>query len=466
MGFVLSVLYFGIAYLTPEFLLGPMATWHIQQLLVALVFIVSIPALLRSFVFKSPQSLAIIGLSLAVFLSEAISNHYIGGGIQAFESFIPNGIAFFFVAIHCTTKRRLQVIVATIFLVCVIVIGNGYRDLLLDVPDSAPPPGVGVGNPVEHGATASPYLYRQMNNSGQWIFRLKGRGQISDPNDFAQLIVCLLPMIFAFQRPKSSLANFLFVFVPTGILLFGLYLTHSRGGLLALSAILVVAGRRRIGTVPAMALAGCLFLGAMAMQFTGGRNISADAGEDRTSLWGEGLAALKTHPVFGVGFENLGDYTDSHLTAHNSVVVCAAELGVFGLYFWSMFLLPTLRDAKNIASPELVTEAVPITRDVGPYWRPERQLKEMSKEEIDRLGQSIFLSLVGFLVAGWFLSRAFVLTLFLLGGMAESIYQMALERGMIGPRMPFIKVSGYSAGFAFFLLVLVYVVVRILNFAH
>ena len=45
------------------------------------------------------------------------------------------------------------------------------------------------------------------------------------------------------------------------------------------------------------------------------------------------------------------------------------------------------------------------------------------------------LSLTGFLVAGMFLSRAYVLTLFLLGGMAEVVYEMALRRGMIAPRL-------------------------------
>ena len=36
---------------------------------------------------------------------------------------------------------------------------------------------------------------------------------------------------------------------------------------------------------------------------------------------------------------------------------------------------------------------------------------------------------------GWFLSRAFVMTFFMLGGMVEVVYQMALDRGMIAPRL-------------------------------
>lgn len=466
MGFVISVFYFAICYLSPSYALGPLAPYHVQQILVVLILLVSLPALAKSFVLKSPQSLAVIGLSLAVFLSQAIGNHYVGGGIYSFENFVPNGMAYFFVALHCTTKKRLQIIIAMIFLVCLTIITSGYRDLRHGVADDAPPPGVSIDSPVEAGATASPFLLRQMNKLGQWTFRLQGLGELNDPNDFAQLMVCLIPLLFVFYRPKHGITNLTFVFLPVGILIFGMFLTHSRGSLLALTAIFIVAGRRRIGTIPAIALAAGVFLGAMALQFTGGRDISASAGEDRTALWGEGLAAFRSHPIFGVGFGNLNEYTEAHLTAHNSVVLCVSELGAFGLYLWSLFLFPTLRNAKAIATGSMLTEATQVTPDEGPYFRPSQQRKEMSKDEINRLGQLIFLSLTGFLVASWFLSRAFVLTLFLLGGVAESVYQMALDRGMIAPRLPISKVFTSSAVLAVSLLVLIYISVRVLNFTH
>jgi hypothetical protein len=73
------------------------------------------------------------------------------------------------------------------------------------------------------------------------------------------------------------------------------------------------------------------------------------------------------------------------------------------------------------------------------------------------------LSLTGFLIAGWFLSRAFVLTFFVLGGMVEVVYQMALERGMVAPRLRLARVLPYSGGLAVFLVLLMYVMLRILN---
>jgi hypothetical protein len=466
MGFVLSILYFVTYYLTPAYLFGPLANAHIEVIIVVLALMVSLPALMRSFLLKNPQSLALIGLALAVFLSVFIGAHWAGGGVQAFLLFIPNAMAYFLVCLHCNSKRKFQVLVLMMLFVCLLVIGRGYSDLQRGVPVSGPPPGVALGDPFETGATASPYLMRQMNSPGDWTFRLEGLGNINDPNDFGQLIVCVIPLMFIFWRAKKMITNVVLVILPAGALLFGVFLTHSRGALVALTAVAVIAARRRIGTLPAIMLAGCLFLAAMALQFTGGRNISASAGEDRTALWGQGMQVLKSHPLFGVGYEGLPAYTDDHLTAHNSVIVCASELGLFGLYFWCLFLFPTVRDALASASPQKVSQGEPIIPEEGPFPQPIQTIEEIDKAEINRMGRLMVLSLTGFLVAGWFLSRAFVATLFLLGGMAEAVYEMALQRGMIAPRLRLASLLPYSGGLTAFLVLVMYILVRILNLMH
>ena len=90
----------------------------------------------------------------------------------------------------------------------------------------------------------------------------------------------------------------------------------------------------------------------------------------------------------------------------------------------------------------------------------------ISKAEINSLGRLVLLSLTGFLAAGWLLSRAFVVTLFMIGGMAEVVYEMALRRGMIAPRMRLARVLPYSGIFAISLVLLMYVVLRTLNLMH
>lgn len=309
-----------------------------------------------------------------------------------------------------------------------------------------------------------PYLLTMSNDAGELIYRLRGLGEINDPNDFGQLTICVAPLMFLFWSAKKTLQNIALVILPVCLLLVGLFLSHSRGALVALIAVAVVAGRRRIGTLPSLLLAGVLFVAAMALNFTGGRGISADAGSDRTGLWGESLQLLKAHPLFGVGSGNLPDFIGH--TAHNSVAVCAAELGFFGLYFWSLFLFPTVRDALAIASPLKVSQGEPIAVEEGLFPQPAWKTEEIDKAEINRLGRLVVLSLTGFLVAGWFLSRAFVMTLFLLGGMAEVVYQMALQRGMIAPRLPLARVVPYAGGLAVSLVLGMYILLRIVNLIH
>lgn len=464
MGFVLSILYLVIYYLTPAYLLGPLADLHVQVILAALVFLVSVPALFRSFLLRNPQSLALIGLAFAVALSVAFGQRWVGGGVRAFLNFIPNGLAYFLICLHFNSKKKLQILVLALLTVCLIVITLGYRDLRRGVAADNPPPGVGLGLPQEAGATASPYIIRQQNDSGQWTYRIEGLGEINDPNDFGQLIVCVIPLTFIFWRPRKLATNILFVILPICVLVFGVFLTHSRGALLAMTAIGIVSGRRRIGTIPAVLLAGVLFTTAMAFQFTGGRDISASSGEDRTDLWGESLQLMKTHPLFGVGYGSLPDYLGH--TAHNTIAVCAAETGIFGLFFWSLFLFPTFRDTLWVASPSHVNEGEPIPLDTGPLPHSANTIETIDKTEINRLGGLLILSFTGFLVAGWFLSRAFVLTLFLIGGIAEAVYQMALQRGMIAPRLPLGPMALRSLGMAVSLVLVLYTMLRVLHFTQ
>jgi hypothetical protein len=465
MGFVLSILYFVTYYLTPTTLFGPLAEYRIELILAVLVIVVSLLALTKSFVLKTPQSLALIGLALAVVLSVLIAQRWPGGSVKAFLDFIPNALAYFLVCLHCNSKRKLQVLVAMLLFVCLFVIARGSIDLHRGVQESAlVQPGTTEVFNVDQWNADHPYLFVMENDQGELLYRIRGQGLINDPNDFGQMLICVIPLVFIFWRRKRLLLNIVFVLLPVSILLLGVYLTHSRGALLALIVIAVVFTQWRVGKLLSLLLAAGMFVGAMALNFTGGRGISASSGEDRTILWGEGLQLLRSHPFSGVGLGGMPSYTG--LTAHNSIVVCAAELGLFGLYFWSMFLLPTIRDALAIASPGKVSEArtAVIEERAMPYATS--KIKALEKAEVIRLGRLTILSLTGFLAAGWFLSRAFVMTLFLLGGIAEVVYQMALERGMIGPRMRMRRVLLYAGGMTFALVLTMYIVVLTLNRIH
>jgi hypothetical protein len=147
-------------------------------------------------------------------------------------------------------------------------------------------------------------------------------------------------------------------------------------------------------------------------------------------------------------------------------MVCVTELGLVGFYFWCLFLFPTLRNTLAIASPAKISEARKIDPDAGLAPLTITKDEAVDKENIYRLGRLLVLSFTGFLVAGWFLSRAFVMTFFLLGGITEVIYEMALCRGMIAPRLPFARVLKYAGVLAISLLLLMYILLRTVNLVH
>jgi hypothetical protein len=468
MGFALSVLYFVVNYLTPPILFGPLAEYRVELIIAILIFIMSLHKLAGSIILKTPQSVAVAGLAAAMSLSILFGTHWITGAIKVVPTFLPCAYAYFLVCLHCNSKKKLQVIVFMLLLVCLFVITKGYLDMSRGVSgSSALQPGITEKNNPELFDMEHPYLITEGSASGEVVYRLRGLGIINDPNDFGQLLVCEIPLMFIFWRPGKMFRNIVFVLLPVCALLFGTYLTHSRGALLALMAMMIVAARRRIKTLPALLLAGVLFVAAMSLNFTGGRDISASAGSDRTVLWGSGMQILKSHLLFGVGLNNFADNCDGcgH-TAHNSLIVCAAELGLFGLFFWCLFLFSTVRSALTLSSPASVSEAGPVISDKGRLEEKMGKTVLADKEEVNHLGRLLVLSLTGFLVAGWFLSRAYAMTFFLLGGIVEVVYEIALQQNMIVPRLRMARVLRYSGGLEVLLLLLMYILLRSVNLMH
>jgi hypothetical protein len=58
------------------------------------------------------------------------------------------------------------------------------------------------------------------------------------------------------------------------------------------------------------------------------------------------------------------------------------------------------------------------------------------------------------------------MTYFLLGGMVEVVYEMALQRGMIAPHLRLTRVLFYTGGLAISLVLTVYIMLRVTNLMH
>ena len=128
MGFFLTLLYFVTAYIGPATLFGPLADAHIGLVLAGLVLLASLPSLPGSMIWKTSQSLALIGLAFATFLSLLVTG-WAGGAVQVLLDFIPNAYAYFLVCLHCNSKRKLQILILVLLSVCLFDIANGYDEL-------------------------------------------------------------------------------------------------------------------------------------------------------------------------------------------------------------------------------------------------------------------------------------------------------------------------------------------------
>src|SRR5205823_635777 len=76
------------------------------------------------------------------------------------------------------------------------------------------------------------------------------------PNDLGQATVAVLPFLLAFWSAGRLSRNLLLVVAPALFLLYGVYLTRSRGAMISILVVLVVALYDRFGRLAALLAAG------------------------------------------------------------------------------------------------------------------------------------------------------------------------------------------------------------------
>jgi hypothetical protein len=468
MGYVLTLVYIALALLSPKDLMPSLAEYRVELLVALLAVLFSVPGLLQAKFFRTPQNYLLLGLLAAVFLSVAIGIPWPGGGFVALEKFLPVSIVFFLIVLNCQSIGRLRTTVFVVALVAVFYIVQGARvyyagksninNVCTPNYDEHTRPGrlTKIQGVLE---ACSPLLDVIPLSDDTFLLRVRGLGFLRDPNDFAQFLVMLIPLIWIRWRRKRYFQNLLFVMVPTAFLIWGMYLTHSRGGIVALVVILVLALKNRVNLLAA-ALAGVLALGIMTvLDFSGGREISLEAGSNRFMLWGDGLALFKSAPAFGVGYENFANANKGQ-TAHNSFVVCLAELGLFGYAFWIALLVFTISELNSQIASLSSNKAPPGSGD-GDDETPTELDPE--KAELRRWAEALRLSLAGFLAAAFFLSRAYALTLFLALGMAVVIFGLASTEDEPAAGQPLWRQLGLSAGVGVASIAFLYVMIRVAN---
>jgi len=191
--------------------------------------------------------------------------------------------------------------------------------------------------------------------------RVRYRGELQDPNEVTLVITAgALSLLVAFiRRKESAFARFL-IAVAIAIVLGVVYMSQSRGGQVAALLVFFVYLVRRYGVL-AVIPAGVL---ALPIMLLGGR--SGEAADASTQLryeaWATGLNLFRRSPLFGVG---QGQFTQHHfLTAHNSFVLTATELGFPGLFLFVCMIFLTF---KSLIVGLIQLRRVPGS-DVAQVW--------------------------------------------------------------------------------------------------
>lgn len=228
------------------------------------------------------------------------------------------------------------------------------------------------------GATAAT-AYGLLNlSSDLYAGRLTGSGL--DPNELASALVAgvALSAALAFNLKRSSGLR-LAAIGAGAFCLFGIFLTVSRGGMLALGTALIAAilfsGRWRLRVVVGTLLIAAttfVYFTAIASPEARDRISSSTAGENRvpdgrTTIWAIGWRMFEAHPLNGVGAGNFQNSAKDYLlqpgvlqrsdqvllsvpqVAHNSYLSVLSQLGLVGLTLFLAIIGFSLTSALRAA---------------------------------------------------------------------------------------------------------------------
>ncbi|XQW85357.1 O-antigen ligase family protein [Thalassotalea piscium] len=234
--------------------------------------------------------------------------------------------------------------------------------------------------------------------------RITYLGFFNDPNDIGMFLVMNLPFTIYFYKKGNALTKLLMLAVLAA-LLYGVYLTGSRGTALGAGALIGVylvvmnAGPKLFLAIVALAPIAATVISSLQS------NIDESA-DGRLEAWYAGILMLMSNPVFGVG---MGRFFEEHgLVAHNSFIHVAGELGVPGYSLWGGALVFTVLTGYLIIRDQIRNNKLEAADKVI-----------RNTEEADELllNKTLFFSMIGFMITGFFISRMFTLLLFIFMGM-------------------------------------------------
>jgi putative inorganic carbon (HCO3(-)) transporter len=393
----ISLAYLILLFIRPQEYVPSLSGWSLQQF--TLLGATGLFFLQPAGVLAAPQIRLLAPLLFIAMLSVGVAGWW-GGTIVTANDLLPSFLVAVVLAAVATRERDLRKVLATIVLCACVLVLHGH----LQMRD-----GIGWSGAIP----------------------LEGRiyyvGILSDPNDLALLFVVALAFTLGFSWGGVGIVTRLLSLAVAAWLAYGIYLSQSRGGMLAGIGVLSYYLWKKYGKT-ALITAAAVGLPTL---FAATRLAQLDAGEEsaagRVDAWYEGIQEFIANPVFGVGYGNYAEVSGSGLTAHNSLVLVLTELGFPGYVVWMCILYCTwlmLREllARGRRAPEGgVSERAPVTVVTG-------------------TDHALAAGCIGFSIAAFFLSQSYKAVLFILVGLTVGRYLSV--QAETGGALPRITVSG------------------------
>lgn len=242
--------------------------------------------------------------------------------------------------------------------------------------------------------------------------RIRWIGVFADPNEMALLIDSFFPFVLVNVFDKGIRPLKKICLVAIGIVMVtAIYYTNSRGGFIAFLAILLLFSYKRWGMLRGIAV-GVVFL-VVGLLIAPSRMADMNPYEvsagGRISAWITGLSLLKSHPVFGIGYENFMAFNGG-VAAHSATIQVLTELGLIGYTVWLALLYSSISGLVTFEK----------RRPFSPYRKYAGILQ---------------LSFIGFIGSALFLSMAYSPALYILVALATLIIKSETET-VIQPRVP------------------------------
>jgi O-antigen ligase len=267
--------------------------------------------------------------------------------------------------------------------------------------------------------------------------RVRYRGQLADPNELSVFVGAGLPLVFLLAAGRRRGTQLLLLAPIVVVSVWAVILSQSRTGQMVLGTIALLALIRRYGgrgLLLALAVVPLFFL------FGGREGAEADSSSlERATILYEGIDLVRAHPFLGVGTSQFNEEISISMTAHNSYLLAAAELGLLGLVLWAGMLYTSMKVAIVVA-----TEPPPgIDR------------------ELVLFAEALAISLAAIFVGIFFLSFCYKQLLFVWLGLAAALH------GAVRLQAPQFRVRtsgreiGFLCAFAVVILGVIFVISRV-----